>query len=1251
MRFSSRSLLFGIVILFSVPMYSHAQVKAGKMAPLVANGTIGGSTTDNGSALAGLRSDIIPHSPEAEALGKYGVLPVTLYSGMPSISVPVFDLKTPGLDLPFSLSYNYNGYKPNEVASWVGLGWSLQGGGVITRIVNNQVDESMGTGGHYDDFINVNWMTWNQPFMTAVAQKQIDSEPDMYIFHIGPYSGKFILIKGKAYLFPYQNLRIVPYDQGFQITDDKGNNYYFDSYETTHQKALTPGSVIPDHKSAWYVSTIISADTKDTVSFGYTSYSYMQPNNYIETYTIDGSQSTGLNTSGHSYIEYAVQGGLISSLLMTSVTSRYGNIYFNPSSADRLDLLQSTGAKSLDNIVITNPDGSYNKQVKLYYGYFGNGYNQRLNLQSAVIRQSSPVPDSSTYRFSYAGSTSGLPDNGTKGVDMYGYYNGKDNNAMLFPAGTFTPSLYTYGDRSANAGASLLGVLNQIVYPTGGYSQLAYEQNQSGYITYKDAVSSGYNTTTYRYSDTIANGTTWSTGTFDIDSAQWVKISLVAGIDNLYDSSICPLTITTTFPIKGVGAKIIYAVPRGASDFLDSTFMYPGHYFFNLYCPKVLQWVEGGPIFHYRVPDQNTLADGPGLRVKRITAYNYDGSPQFTRQYYYNYGAGLSGGGMSGSNLHADCADYSITTFAAGLKSALSEFSDEQFFYQQVTEETQDSSQTGKTVYTYAATGLIQLDVKPVTQTDYQYKDLAYIPLRSTAYQYKSTTVNDFTSTEVLPVTVIGNACSSCFGCTMLASPDPTQAADLLTIYGPTHFTDMLSQYTQTTQELNTEYDNSGQPALSSETDYYYDNPSHLYPTRIISTNSKGEQMTTQMKYPLDYTLGQTSSLSSINQQFITDLGQAGNALDNCLGSEEVALQPYSPYHANTPANQQQFTSIASGYNCKGTLMGGAATAVANRNTAWNNYYNALGSLIASNSTSWQKGVLWMQLNNIVSPVIEKYVSLKKADGNTYLIGATRNEYNIFNNSTSVQAALPALISQVEISDSLLYSTFLAAPDTYYRPQVSFGYDGRLNLATQNKINDIKMAYLWNYRDIYPVAQVTNADTGSIAYTSFEGDNPGNWSYSGSPSGDPTAVTGQNSYLLNGANDISRSGLNSSQTYILSYWTKNPEAFSIAGTQSGYPVTGRTYNGWTYYEHSITGLTKVTISGNGAIDELRLYPAGAQMTTYAYTPLMGVTSQCSIDNRISYYGYDGLGRLKVVKDQDGNVIKTIDYHYRNPAGN
>jgi len=57
------------------------------------------------------------------------------------------------------------------------------------------------------------------------------------------------------------------------------------------------------------------------------------------------------------------------------------------------------------------------------------------------------------------------------------------------------------------------------------------------------------------------------------------------------------------------------------------------------------------------------------------------------------------------------------------------------------------------------------------------------------------------------------------------------------------------------------------------------------------------------------------------------------------------------------------------------------------------------------------------------------------------------------------------------------------------------------------------------------------------------------------------------------------------------------------------------------------------------------------MTTYTYNPLVGISSQCDVAGRITYYYYDSFGRLSYVKDQDGNVIKTYGYHYTGQAAN
>jgi YD repeat-containing protein len=64
------------------------------------------------------------------------------------------------------------------------------------------------------------------------------------------------------------------------------------------------------------------------------------------------------------------------------------------------------------------------------------------------------------------------------------------------------------------------------------------------------------------------------------------------------------------------------------------------------------------------------------------------------------------------------------------------------------------------------------------------------------------------------------------------------------------------------------------------------------------------------------------------------------------------------------------------------------------------------------------------------------------------------------------------------------------------------------------------------------------------------------------------------------------------------------------------------------------------------LNKIRInYPA-AQITTYTYKPLVGMTSSTDANGRTTYYQYDAAGRLQLVKDKDGNVVKTFEYKYR-----
>lgn len=153
-------------------------------------------------------------TPEASELGKYGQVPVSYFNGLPEISIPLYTLTCKDIELPLSLSYYAAGNKPDEHPGWVGLGWNLNAGGMITRIVNGIRDElckedyqkevningpSGFESGYYyraSDFNNDNWSTTllQELAGTNPLYHYLDSQPDEFVFNFNGHSGSFFFV-------------------------------------------------------------------------------------------------------------------------------------------------------------------------------------------------------------------------------------------------------------------------------------------------------------------------------------------------------------------------------------------------------------------------------------------------------------------------------------------------------------------------------------------------------------------------------------------------------------------------------------------------------------------------------------------------------------------------------------------------------------------------------------------------------------------------------------------------------------------------------------------------------------------------------------------------------------------------------------------------------------------------------------------------------------------------------------------------
>src|SRR5205085_263224 len=183
--------------------------------------------------------------------------------------------------------------------------------------------------------------------------------------------------------------------------------------------------------------------------------------------------------------------------------------------------------------------------------------------------------------------------------------------------------------------------------------------------------------------------------------------------------------------------------------------------------------------------------------------------------------------------------------------------------------------------------------------------------------------------------------------------------------------------------------------------------------------------------------------------------------------------------------------------------------------------------------------------------------------------------------------------SKVIALDTVQFSLYSNALETRLR---YYGYYAYGNMLSMSRDKDVPTSFLYAYNSSRPIAQVVNATSSSIAYTSFETNETGGWSgISGAGLTNSGSITGIRGWTQNSFN-ISKSGLNTATSYVVSYWSKNG-SYAVNTLTA---TAGRTVNGWTFYSHTVpAGPSTISVTGSGSIDELRLHPATlSQMTSY-----------------------------------------------------
>lgn len=457
-----------------------------------------------------------PPSPEAAALGRYGDVPVNLSSGVPEISMPVYEIKSGSLSLPVSLSYHASGNKLNDVATPVGLGWVLNAGGSISRNVVGLADEkgiltSTTTYVNRSSLVNKRYNGTDYTYLENLSNGSWDTQSDIYSFNAGSISGRFVYDVDKNLHFTPMDVQLkitFNSDTTFTVLDDGGNKYQFTEKERTYNQ-VGPGFNI----TAWQLSSIVSADKTDTIKFFYVNAADYEETFESHNYSIKVPKSNATTTCGtdNAVVTYGFNtGGYINKRkLIDSISFTNGYVKFIYQN-DREDLLP----ERLSKIRISNYREVL-KEVVLNQSYFQSSlynypvdakYSKRLRLDTLVYKDKNATEINRT---SFAYDEAELPpyhlNDYTTGekinnqTDYWGYYNANGATGVsktMLPeteksevisflqehyyavSGTITGEYATRSsDRNVNPLTIQAGILKKINYPTGGYTEFEYEPN------------------------------------------------------------------------------------------------------------------------------------------------------------------------------------------------------------------------------------------------------------------------------------------------------------------------------------------------------------------------------------------------------------------------------------------------------------------------------------------------------------------------------------------------------------------------------------------------------------------------------------------------------------------------------------------------------------------------------------------------------------------------------------------------------
>jgi YD repeat-containing protein len=592
----------------------------------------------------------LPTPSISSSITNYDVDGSSLAYGLVSPSINIFTIQVGDISIPISLSHSYNGFKPNELPGVLGLGWTISGGGAVSKSVHGLDDDHIrgypktvenymshcSTAAELSGFVSSKLEESGYElnhFKRLIANGTWDGLPDKYqVSGPGLHENFFQYRNSMFATFPYSSTTIdqISIGEEWVITKGDGIKYYFGEPDLYVKDGLLD---IYTGKNTWKLTRIQSGNG-ESIEYKYGPTHFEERYQYRDAmrYRIGHpNQQESLNSIDYSSFS--------SSLLESIKCPNYELTYHYSSFTIETDVANDIDGNielyQIDSIRILDNEGKAFKVISFHYKYLLNVF----FLDEMKIRdQNHEVIEN--YEFTYNETMPYYSSYPSRNIDHWGYING-NNNSYLFPRIIGGIELLLGGNREVNPDLSQFGLLKSITLPTGGHIEYEYEKNSIYLGLGIEEIDSLHSVNA---NNLISCSTVFDQKRIEIPFAQEIKL--------YYD---CYTNGSPTV-CEGMGIKI-----RGP--FLDSPTYYSedainvnkevittvnleaGIYFLEVYSDDADFEISASIISKDCVKDENGICvevdrfyDVGGHRIKRITQKPIYGSNIVSNILYHNSG-------------------------------------------------------------------------------------------------------------------------------------------------------------------------------------------------------------------------------------------------------------------------------------------------------------------------------------------------------------------------------------------------------------------------------------------------------------------------------------------------------------------------------------------------------------------------------------------------------------------------------------